>query len=327
MVEAPPELSVVLVNHNGAGCLPATLEAVARHTRATAEGLVVDSASTDGSWREVERHWAAARAVRFEDNIGFAAGCNRGAELARGRLVAFVNFDGAVEPDWDVPLRALLEDPSVAVATGLLVTPDGERLEAAGLEIAPNMATYGRLGGVPRARAPTGPIEVTAASGALMMVRRDDFLALGGFAERLWMYGEEADYCLRALDRGRVVLHPGSALRHELGHASGPHQSPVRLYWPSRNRLINAARHLPPAALARSVLASAAFDLLTLAQIRRRWALGTLARGWRDGLRLMPAVRGDRTPAERARAARRLVPLRTAIAEQRRLGRLAVRSG
>jgi len=40
----------------------------------------------------------------------------------------------------------------------------------------------------------------------------------------------------------------------------------------------------------------------------------------------MPRVRRDRTRAERERATRRLVSLRAAIAEQRRLGRLTVRS-
>ncbi len=78
-----------------------------------------------------------------------------------------------------------------------------------------------------------------------MMVRREDFLALGGFWETLFMYGEEADYCLRA--PGRVMLDPRSAIRHAHGHAAGPALSDIRLYWPSRNRLLNAARHLPGA--------------------------------------------------------------------------------
>ena len=208
-----------------------------------------------------------------------------------------MNFDGEVEPGWDEPLRALLEDPGVAVATGLLVRPDGATLEAAGLDIAPNTATYGRIEGAPRAAAPAAPLDVVAASGALMMVRREDFLALGGFLEPLWMYGEEADYCLRAPSTAASSCTPGARSAMRSGMPRGPISPPIRLYWPSRNRLINAARHLPGPALARSVAASAAFDALTLAQIRAGWALGTLARGWRDGLRLMPAARRERTPA------------------------------
>jgi GT2 family glycosyltransferase len=319
-LNASVELSVVLVNHNGAAVLPPTLEALARNTVAEeVEGIVVDSGSGDGSWEGVERYWPRARALRFQENIGFCAGCNRGAEAAAGGLVAFVNFDAEVEPGWDEPLRALLEDPAVSVATGVLLRPEGQ-LEAAGLEIAPNMATYGRLDGEPWDALTPEPFDVEAASGALMMVRRDEFLALGGFYEPLFMYGEEADYCLRV--PGRIVLDPRSAVRHEQGHASGPLRSATRLYWPSRNRLLVAARHLPLPALAKSVAASAAFDLVTLAQARSGAAAKAIARGWRDGLRGMAAERRAREPGERKDAARRLVSFREAVREQRRLGRL-----
>ena len=312
---------MVLVNHNGAGYLPWALEALAENTaEPDVECLVVDSGSTDASWEDVDRVWKKARAVRFDENIGFCAGCNRGAEAAGGRLLAFVNFDAAVEPRWDEPLRELLEDAGVSVGTGLLLTADGATLEAAGLEIAPNMATFGRLQGRPREEAPRRPVDVTAASGALMMVRRAEFLDQGGFYEGLWMYGEEADYCLRV--PGRVVLHPGSAVRHAQGTASGPLRSPFRLYWQSRNRLVNAARQLPWWPAIRSVLASAAFDLLILGQNPNRRAVSAVARGWRDGLREMPQERRALTPRERGRAAGRLVSLRAAVREQRRLGRV-----
>ena len=314
------ELSVVLVNRNGAACLPAALSALAEHTECReSEGIVVDSGSSDGSWRDVERWWSRARALRFEENIGFCAGCNRGAEAARGRLLAFVNFDGRVEPGWDTPLRALLDDPSVAAATGLLLDASGETIEAAGVEIAPNMATYGRQEGMPRSAAPSAPVDVVAPSGALMTVRRADFLALGGFYEPIFMYGEEADYCLRA--PGRVVLAPASAIRHEYGHASGPRLSPFRRYLLSRNRLVNAARHLPGPALAKSVLASAAFDLATVRQSPDGAgpALAAALRGWRDGLAAMPAERRTRTAAERRAAARRLVSFREAFTQHRRI--------
>jgi GT2 family glycosyltransferase len=315
------ELSIVLVNHNGAYCLPAALDGLARHTTAEAvECLVVDSGSSDRSWEGVEQKWGKARALRFAENIGFCAGCNRGAEASSGRLLAFVNFDAVVEPGWDAPLRTLLDDPAVSVATGVLLSADGTVVEAAGLEIAPNTATYGRLEGLPRSELPMDPVEVAAASGALMVVRREEFLSLGGFYEPIFMYGEEADYCLRV--SGRTVFDPRSAVRHGRGHAAGPHRSSIRLYWPARNRLINSARHLPAPALAKSLLASAVFDLVTLAQMRSRRAVQAVARGWRDGARLMPRERKVRTPAERERAGRRLVSIREAVAQQHRLGRI-----
>jgi GT2 family glycosyltransferase len=316
------ELSVVLVNYNGARCLPSALAALeVGTTEPEVEFIVVDSGSGDGSWTRLERDWKATRTLRYEENIGFCAGCNRGAAAATGRLLAFVNFDGRVEPGWDAPLRTLLDgDGTISVSTGLLLREDGATIEAAGLEIAPNTATYGRMEGLPRGSVGADPVDVAAASGALMMVRRDEFLALGGFYEPLFMYGEEADFCLRV--PGRVVLHPGAAIRHETGHAAGPPRSLPRLYHPARNRLVNAARHLPPPAMARAVATSAAFDLLTLAQLRRMDATRAVAQGWTEGLRAIPRERGARRPAERRLAARRMVSLRDAVAQQRRLGRV-----
>jgi GT2 family glycosyltransferase len=314
---ASTELAVVLVNHNGAACLPRALSALERNTRAAVECIVVDSGSSDGSWRRVGDQWRQARAIRYEQNIGFCAGSNRGAEAARSPLVAFVNFDGEVEPDWDVPLRSLLTDPGVAIAGGMLVDPSGGRVEALGLAIAPNLATYGLREGVAREQVAAGTIDVAAVSGALMMVRRDEFLAIGGFYENIWMYGEEADLAMRM--PGRIVVDPHSAIRHEIGHAAGPRASATRVYWPSRNRLINAARHTRGRRLATALVTSAAFDLALVAGQRDATTIAAVCRGWRDGLRAMPAELRSHSPTG---ATRPIVSLREALAQQRRLSGL-----
>ena len=119
------ELSIVLVNYNGAECLPETLEALARNTTAEeVEGFVVDSGSSDGSWDGSERWWEKARALRFEENIGFCAGCT---EVPRrpGRLVAFVNFDAASSRGWDAPLRNAARANRGVGSDGLCCAQDG----------------------------------------------------------------------------------------------------------------------------------------------------------------------------------------------------------
>ena len=231
-----------------------------------------------------------------------------------------MNFDGRVEPGWDAPLRELLDgDPAISVATGLLLRADGEAIEAAGLEIAPNTATYGRLEGVPRAAAPHGPIEVTAASGALMMVRRDEFLALGGFYEPLFMYGEEADYCLRAPAASSCTPAPrsattwarrpgrpdrcrGSTTRPATGSSTPP--GTCRPGDGPRRRRLGGLR---PA------------DARAGAAVRRRPRRGARLGG---GLARCRASARRAPPAESAARRDRLVGLREAMAQQRRLGRV-----
>ena len=74
--------------------------------------------------------------------------------------------------------------------------------------------------------------------------------------------------------------------------------------------------------MARAVAASAAFDVLTLAQVRRADAVRAVLRGWVRGAARGPPRAGARRPDERRAAARRLVGVREAVAQQRRLGRV-----
>ena len=121
---------------------------------------------------------------------------------------------------------------------------------------------------------------------------------------------------------GRTVFDGRSVIRHRSGHASGPARSSIRLYWGSRNRLVNARRHLDGTALVTSLVTSAGLDALTLAQLRSGDATRNILAGWRDGLHAMRTERAARSPSARQRAAGRLVSLRAAVAQQRRLGRL-----
>ena len=135
-----------------------------------------------------------------------------------------------------------------------------------------------------------------------MMVRRDEFLALGGFYEPLFMYGEEADYCLRA--PGRVVLHPAarSATSTDMppgrrGRCRGcttrrATASSMRrgtcppLRWRARSR------PRPPSTCSRSRSCAA----VTSARAPR---------GWVEGLRAMRHERAARAGAGERRAAAR----------------------
>ena len=318
-----PELSVVLVNYNGAGCLPGCAGG-ARRRHGGAErrvpGRRLRLARRQLGGRRAPLAGGAGAALRGRTSAS-APAATAAPRPRRGRLLAFVNFDGQVEPGWDAPLRALLDgDPGISVATGMLLREDGETIEAAGLEIAPNTATYGRLEGAPRGERRRG-------SGRRRRRLRcaDDGAARGvpraRRVLRAALHVRRGGRLLPARPRPRGAP-PGRAIRHETGHAAGPARSLPRLYHPARNRLVNAARHLPPLAMARAVATSAAFDLLTLAQVRRMDAARAVARGWSEGLRAIPRERRARRPDERRRAARRLVSLREAVAQQRRLGRV-----
>ena len=63
--------------------------------------------------------------------------------------------------------------------------------------------------------------EVGVVTGCLLLVRRDIWDALGGFDERFFMYGEDADLSARARARGnRVAICPEATIVHVVGASS-----------------------------------------------------------------------------------------------------------
>src|SRR5438046_1967306 len=114
MADSTPHVSVVIPNYNGMEHLEECLSSLARldYPADRCEVIVVDNASTDGSAKFIRKRFAAVRVFELLENRGFAAACNRGAHDAHGAVVAFLNNDMRVDPNW---LRELVA-PLVAEA-------------------------------------------------------------------------------------------------------------------------------------------------------------------------------------------------------------------
>lgn len=215
-------IDVVIVTHFSASLLPRVLRALPEQLNV----FVVDNASTDGS-AEVAASYGAT-VVRGTVNAGFAAGCNRGAALGTAKKILFLNPDAVIEPEaLELLVKELDDHPQVAVASPRLVYPDGSRQQV--------QWPYPTAAGAWReAFGLAGPVEESSHGfviGACFLVRREAFEAVGGFDERFWLYGEEADLCRRIEDAGWLVRRFPSATAIHIGGASGGPD-------PSRNDLV-----------------------------------------------------------------------------------------
>jgi cellulose synthase/poly-beta-1,6-N-acetylglucosamine synthase-like glycosyltransferase len=97
----------------------------------TAEVLVVDNASTDGSPEMVEREFVAphspVRLMRSEVNLGFAAANNLAMEAARGRYLVLLNSDAFFHPGaLRLAIQHMDANTTVGVGGARLVGPQGE---------------------------------------------------------------------------------------------------------------------------------------------------------------------------------------------------------
>jgi GT2 family glycosyltransferase len=211
---------------------------------------------------------AGVRVLDNSRNLGFAAGCNRGAAVARGAMLLFVNPDVRVTA---FPARVLDEiaarfGPEVAftarlhcgddVASGVVRRfPTGRRalVDSLGLDrILPGLRGAGLFYADEAALPPFAPVEQPV--GAFFGVSRGLFERLGGFDERFFVFLEEVDLALRIRDAGvPIVFVPDIVANHDGGHSTrGDRTLAVGLRWHSLRRFHRKhgrRLHLPPAAV------------------------------------------------------------------------------
>jgi glycosyltransferase involved in cell wall biosynthesis/GT2 family glycosyltransferase len=206
-------LDVVIVAYNSASRLPRVLDLLPGDTNV----IVVDNASADGSADVAETHGATV--VRGPVNAGFAAGCNRGAALGHAKTILFLNPDALIEPDaLERLVGVFIDDPQIGVASPRLVYAHGPKQRVQWPYPSAAGAWREALGLHARVEESGGGFVI----GACLAVRREAFEAVGGFDERFWLYGEEADLCRRIEDLGWTVRRiPSATATHEGGASAG----------------------------------------------------------------------------------------------------------
>lgn len=187
------------------------------------ELIVVDDASTDRT-REVIAQIPGLVYLRGETNSGFIAACNKGAAVARGRFLVFLNNDTAVTPGWLSALRETFEaEPNAGLVGSKLVYPNGRLQEAGGIIWRDGSGWNRGKFNDPNAPEYNYLREVDYCSAASLMIPRTLFLELGGFNSHYApAYYEDTDLAFRVRERGRKVLYqPVSVVVHYEGTTAG----------------------------------------------------------------------------------------------------------
>src|SRR4051812_24862664 len=254
---APPvetdDVTIVVATRNRPDRLAETM----RHHRAPV--IVVDNGSDEAL------DAPGADVVRLDSNLG-AAARNVGVERARTRYVAFADDDSYWESGSLQRAAALLQThPRTAlVAAEVRVGAEG-RLDPVSAQVA-----AAPLGTPPGAAGPA----ILGFLACAVLVRRDAFLAAGGFQPRLFVYGEEA---LLAMDMAAAGWHlsyvPGLTVRHL--PEPGGRDPRARRRIETRNRVLTALLRRPVGVAAREVSSALRSDPAGLAGVVRHlpWAL------------------------------------------------------
>jgi len=208
--------SIVVVSYNSRRYLQACLDSILADMTGGDEVIVVDNGSTDGSADIVAEQYPSVHLIRGE-NVGYAGGNNRGAAVARGRHLLFLNPDTIIHPGTIEALVAPLEQPGdVALTTARIVFMDRpEIVNTCGNTVQFTGLAYCRGAGQPAADY-AQPAEVDAVSGAAFAIRRAVFEELEGFDASFFMYLEDTDLSWRAWLLGyRCRYVPEAVVEHD----------------------------------------------------------------------------------------------------------------
>ncbi|HVU61363.1 MAG TPA: glycosyltransferase [Mycobacteriales bacterium] len=167
-------LSVVVPTRDRVGLLERCLAALRAELTESDEILVVDSASGDAAAVAAAAHEAGATLVRC-DRAGASLARNAGWRAARNDLVAFVDDDVRVLPNWSTGLVNAFDDPDVVFVTGRVVVPADQQAAERPVAITSRTEREVLHAGL------SGDLGASAN----LAVRRAALAAVGGFDETL----------------------------------------------------------------------------------------------------------------------------------------------
>ncbi|MEZ5843543.1 MAG: glycosyltransferase family 2 protein [Hyphomicrobiaceae bacterium] len=230
------DVSILVVSYNTRELTLACLDSIVAETRDVVfEVIVVDNASNDGSAEALAGHPAVTKLIALEDNIGFARANNLAAAEAEGGLLLLLNPDTVVLDRAIDRLAAFARlCPHARIWGGRTCHADGTLNPASFWRRMTPWNLFCRASGLtgllPSTTLFNGEAEggdrrdhiryVDIVSGAFLMIDRGMWRQLGGFDPEFFMYGEEADLCLRARSHGAAPLVTPAATIIHLGGAS-----------------------------------------------------------------------------------------------------------
>lgn len=248
------KIAVVILNWNGADMLMRFLPSVVEYSEAEADVFVADNGSTDNSCEVVKQNFPSVRLIRLTKNFGFAEGYNQALKELKYEYFLLLNSDIEVTPHWLEPMLSYMEQHPEAAACQpkLLDWKQKENFEYAGAaggfidcygypfcrgrifnNIEADNAQYDEV------------VPLFWATGAALMVRRTDWLEVGGLDGRFFAHMEEIDLCWRLRLRQRTIVCISESSVYHVGGATLSKENPRKTFLNFRNNLLMLYKNLP----------------------------------------------------------------------------------
>ena len=189
------------------------------------EIVLVDDCSTE--FQADKFFGPPIKVLRNSTNLGFSSTCNRGALEAGNEILIFLNSDTIPFPGWLEPILRLLENEKVGIVGPKLIFPtepnSPQVLQSCGGSFDVTKSPYHRyLGWDANDWRINQTEKVSWTTGAVLAIRKSDFMAVGGFDPAyIRGYFEDVDLCQKIKESGKEIWYCHEAcLVHSVGKST-----------------------------------------------------------------------------------------------------------
>ena len=227
-----PRVSIIIVTRDLVELLQPCVESfLDRTTYPNFELFLIDNHSQDRaalSFLETMERDPRVRVLRREEEFNFGRLNNFAVSQVKSDFVVLLNNDlTVINPDWLEEMVGQALQPKVGAVGARLIYPD-DRIQHAGVILGGGGVAAHAHKGLPRlnhgyfSRAILVQ-DLSAVTAACVLVRREAYLAVGGFdEEHLKVAFNDVDFCLRLRERGyRIVYTPYAEFYHHESASRG----------------------------------------------------------------------------------------------------------
>ena len=221
----PTHCSIIIVTFNSSsyisGCLTPLME------MSGVEIIVVDNCSQDNTLAILKKDFPTVTTIPLKTNIGFGRASNRGVEESQGEFVFLLNPDTIPSASTiHTACHFLKTHPRAGIVGAQLIDRLGHPMRSCGgnpslhrtvitkvRDLVDRTENANRplpttLGIVPSKQSSTSqPVQVSWVSGAALCCRRSTWEHMGGLDENFFLYFEDVDFCMRAVQEGWEVWY------------------------------------------------------------------------------------------------------------------------
>lgn len=238
------DFSIVIISYNGKEFLRRCLNAVQKSILKSKKIIVVDDFSNDNTEELVRKEYNNVNFIRNENNLGPTASRNRGAKLAEGKYIIFLDNDILLRPNTLQKLIGLMDsDPKTAIAGAKIIPRGHDKMWwNAGWDMNHFRQSIGYFIGFllkifPNSRFLKNlsmkfilnywdydkTLKVDWVVEGCFIIRKSVFDKINGFDEKFFIGHEGADLCLRARDIGyNVYFYPEAQADDLSSHTHTP---------------------------------------------------------------------------------------------------------